>query len=171
MDVRTKTKVDTSGIHIWLVLWKAFRSVEAHAHRHISGLELGMSDFGILEVLMHKGPLSVQELGGKVMLTSGSMTAALDRLGRCGLIARNKDESDRRARVVRMTETGSAFIAEAFEDHKQAMETAVAGVAKKDRELLLRLLKKLGLGAVNSLEQLEEKGMAAKSGVRKNRKG
>src|SRR5580698_3727623 len=97
---QTKSKTDASGIHLWLVLWKAFRSVQAHAHRHIACLELGLSDFGILEVLLHKGPLNVQELGAKVMLTSGSMTAALDRLGRRGLVERKEDDVDRRVRVV-----------------------------------------------------------------------
>src|SRR5580693_3999867 len=123
-----KSKTDTSGIHLWLVLWKAFRSLEVHAHRHIAELGMCLSDFGVLEVLLHKGPLNVKELGAKVMLTSGSMTAALDRLGERGLIEREEDSGDRRARVVRLTETGEALILEAFEDHKLAMEVAVAGV-------------------------------------------
>ena len=66
-----KSTTDTSGVHLWLVLWKAFRSVEAHAHRHIAGLGMCLSDFGVLEALLHKGPLTVKELGVKVMLTSG----------------------------------------------------------------------------------------------------
>jgi MarR family 2-MHQ and catechol resistance regulon transcriptional repressor len=164
-----KSRTDTSGIHLWLVLWKAFRSVQAHAHRHIACLELGLSDFGILEVLLHKGPLNVQELGAKVMLTSGSMTAALDRLGRRGLIAREEGVPDRRARVVRLTEAGSELIRMAFEDHKLAMEVAVAGVAKKDREMLIEMLRQLGLGAVKSLEQLPTKDVAAKSGGKRSR--
>jgi MarR family 2-MHQ and catechol resistance regulon transcriptional repressor len=167
---QTKSKTDTSGIHLWLVLWKAFRSVEAHAHRHIATLGLGLSDFGILEVLLHKGPLNVQELGAKVMLTSGSMTAALDRLGRRGLIDREEDAGDRRARVVRLTEAGSALICDAFEDHKRAMELAVGGVAKKDREVLIGLLRRLGLGAVKSLEQPSNKSVAEKSGGKRNKK-
>jgi MarR family transcriptional regulator, 2-MHQ and catechol-resistance regulon repressor len=166
---QTKSRTDTSGIHLWLVLWKAFRSVQAHAHRHISCLELGLSDFGILEVLLHKGPLNVQELGAKVMLTSGSMTAALDRLGRRGLIAREEGAHDRRARVVRLTDAGTELIRVAFEDHKLAMEVAVTGVAKKDREMLIELLRRLGLGAVKSLEQLPKKGVAAKSGGKRSR--
>ena len=168
---QAKSKIDTSGIHLWLVLWKSFRSVEAHAHRHIASLGLGLSDFGILEVLLHKGPLNVQELGAKVMLTSGSMTAALDRLEQRGLITRDEDENDRRARVVRLSEAGAGLIREAFEDHRQAMETAVAGVAKKDRAMLIALLRQLGLGAVKSLEQLPTKSVAAKSGGKGSKKG
>ncbi len=71
-----ETETDTSGVHLWLVLWKATRSLEAHAHRNIQGFGMGQSDFGVLEALLHRGPLSVKELGAKVLLTSGSMTAA-----------------------------------------------------------------------------------------------
>ncbi len=163
-------RTDASGIHLWLVLWKAFRSVEAHAHRHIAELDMCLSDFGVLEVLLHKGPLNVKELGSKVMLTSGSMTAALDRLGERGLIEREEDAGDRRARVVRLTGAGTELIRAAFEDHKLAMEVAVAGVAKKDRKMLIDLLRELGLGAMKSLEQLPTKGVAAKSGRKRNKK-
>ncbi|MGC1295224.1 MAG: MarR family transcriptional regulator [Alloacidobacterium sp.] len=171
---QTKTRTDTSGIHLWLVLWKAFRSVEAHAHRHIAGLDMCLSDFAVLEVLLHKGPLNVKELGAKVMLTSGSMTAALNRLGRRGLVDREEDAGDRRVRVVRLTEAGTALIREAFEDHKQAMETATAGIGNRDREVLIDLLRRLGLGAVNRLadenaRQPRNKGVAVKSGGSRNR--
>src|ERR1700751_5650938 len=113
-----KSKTDTSGIHLWLVLWKAFRSLEAHAHRHIAEQELCLSDFGVLEALLHRGPLTVKELGAKVMLTSGSMTAALDRLERRELIEREEGAGDRRVRIIRLTDAGAALIEGAFEDHK-----------------------------------------------------
>jgi MarR family transcriptional regulator, 2-MHQ and catechol-resistance regulon repressor len=167
---QTKSKRDTSGVHLWVVLWKAFRSVEAHAHRHIAELDMCLSDFGVLEVLLHKGPLNVQELGAKVLLTSGSMTAALDRLERRGLIDREEDAVDRRARVVRLTDAGEGLIREAFEDHKQAMELSVAGVARKDREMLIDLLRQLGLGAVKSAKQSPDGSAAAKSGGKRSKK-
>jgi MarR family 2-MHQ and catechol resistance regulon transcriptional repressor len=172
---RTKARTDTSGVHLWLVLWKAFRSVEAHAHRHIAGLDMCLSDFGVLEVLLHRGPLNVKDLGAKVMLTSGSMTAALDRLGRRGLIDREEDATDRRVRMVWLTEAGTALIREAFEDHTKAMELAVAGVGKKDRELLIDLLRQLGMDAVQRLadedaKQSPNKSVAAKSGGKRSRR-
>jgi MarR family 2-MHQ and catechol resistance regulon transcriptional repressor len=165
----TKSKTDTSGIHLWLVLWKAFRSLEAHAHRHIAGLELCLSDFGVLEALLHKGPLTVKELGAKVMLTSGSMTAALDRLGRRGLVERKEDDVDRRVRVVRLTEAGTELIRGAFEEHKQAMERAVAGVGEADREALILSLRRVGLGAVRRLaDEDANKSVAGKSGRKRS---
>src|SRR6266566_4244795 len=71
---------DSSGVHVWLVLMKAHRSLVRHAERSIVALDMCISDFGVLEVLLHKGPQSVSEIGRRVELTSGSITTALDRL-------------------------------------------------------------------------------------------
>ncbi len=74
--------MDRSGLHLWLVLWKAYESVRAHADRDIRGLGVGFSDFAVLELLLHKGPTPVNAIGQRVHLTSGSITAAVDRLAR-----------------------------------------------------------------------------------------
>lgn len=158
-----KSKTDASGVHLWLVLWKAFRSVEAHAYRHIAGLGMCLSDFGVLEALLHKGSLTVNELGAKVLLTSGSMTAALDRLERRGLVERKEDEVDRRIRVNRLTQAGTTLIRKAFEDHKKAMEQAAAGVSRKDREVLIDLLRQLGLSADRNTAQPPNKSVGKRS--------
>ena len=124
-----------------------------------------LSDFGVLEALLHKGPLTVKELGAKVMLTSGSMTAALDRLGRRGLVERKEDEVDRRVRVVRLTEAGTDLIRQAFKEHKHAMEEAVAAIEEADREALILSLRRLGLGAARRLtDEGANKSVAVKSG-------
>ncbi|HYK36039.1 MarR family winged helix-turn-helix transcriptional regulator [Alloacidobacterium sp.] len=157
------SRTDTSGIHLWLVLWKAFRSVEAHAHRHIAGLGMCLSDFGVLEALLHKGPLTVNELGAKVLLTSGSMTAALDRLERRGMVERKEDDVDRRKRIIRLTQAGTALIRKAFEDHKRAMELAAGGVSRKDREVLIDLLRHLGLSADRNAVQPPNKSVGKRS--------
>src|SRR6266516_998612 len=77
-----------SGVHVFLVLWKAARAVEAYAEKSISQLEMCGSDFAVLEALLHKGPLPVNEIGKKVLLTSGLITVAVDRLETKGLVER-----------------------------------------------------------------------------------
>ncbi len=144
---------ETTGVHLWLVLWKAARAVEAQALRSVEGLGMCLSDFGVLEALLHKGPLPVNALGAKVLLTSGSMTAAIDRLERRGLVRRTADAHDRRARVVHLTSAGRKLIRPAFADHAQALERAVAALAPGERATLIGLLRKLGRGA----EQLANK--------------
>src|SRR5678816_1090611 len=99
-----------SGVHVFLVLWKALRAVEAYAQSSISQLEMCGSDFAILEALLHKGPLPINEIGKKILLTSGSITTAVDRLEDKGLVERRAHGTDRRAKVVHLTKDGKKLI-------------------------------------------------------------
>ena len=148
-----KRSADSSGVHVWLVLMKAHRSLVRHAERSIVSLDMCISDFGVLEVLLHKGPQSVGEIGRRVLLTSGSITTAIDRLEKRGLVARAAHASDRRARVVHLTPEGKARIRHVFATHKQAMDRAARGLSKADRGTLLELLKKLGTTAERQLTE------------------
>jgi hypothetical protein len=60
---QVKSLTGGSGVHVWLVLWKAARAVEAFAENSISRLKICGSDFAVLEALLHKGPLPVNEIG------------------------------------------------------------------------------------------------------------
>jgi MarR family 2-MHQ and catechol resistance regulon transcriptional repressor len=144
--------VKVSGVHLWLILWKAFDAVRKHAERHIQSLGLGLSDFGVLEALLHKGPLPVNTIGGLIRLTSGSITAAVDRLETKGLVERCNDPGDRRARVVHLTASGRKLISTAFEDHEAAMERATSSLSASERTEAVALLKKLGMAAQTMLE-------------------
>lgn len=142
---------DTSGVHLWLVLWKATHMLQTHAHRSVAALNLGLSDFGVLEALLHKGPLPIKDLGSKVLLTSGSITTAVDRLEAKGLVERLNDKQDRRSRIVRLTATGRSVIRKAFAEHKLAMEQAASALDEKDRARLIDLLRLLGQDAERQL--------------------
>ena len=135
---------DCSGVHVWLVLMKAHAALYEHAHKSILGLDLCDSDFFVLELLLHKGPLPVNVIGQKVRLTSGSISVAIDRLAQRGLVGRCSDQEDRRVRIVQLTATGKELIEAAFAKHAKAMEVAAAGLSEGERKHLLRLLRKLG---------------------------
>jgi len=121
--------------------------VRSHALRHIVNLDLGFSDFAVLEALLHKGPTPVNAIGQSVYLTSGSITAAVDRLEAKSLVERCDHPGDRRARLVHLTGTGRELIEKAFEQHKMAMETAAGGLTAEERAQAIALLKKLGMHA------------------------
>ena len=146
-STKHERELDVSGIHLWLVLWKAARSVEAHAVRNIRGFGMGQSDFGVLEALLHRGPLSVKQIGAKVLLTSGSMTAAVDRLESRGLVTRQDDPGDRRSRIIHLTEAGRELIGRVFAEHREAMEQAVAAFPVEQRAALIDSLRRLGRAA------------------------
>src|SRR5256714_11518976 len=95
-----------SGVHVFLVLWKAAHAVQAYAEKSILELEMCGSDFAVLEALLHKGPLPVNEIGKKVQLTSGSITEAVDRFEQRGLVERRAHGSDRRTRIGHLTKEG-----------------------------------------------------------------
>ncbi len=135
---------DSSGVHVWLVLMKAFQALMPHAAESIERTELGDSDFRVLEALLHKGPLPVNTLGPKVWLTPGSISVAVDRLVKKGLVSRNDHPGDRRVRRVELTAKGRTLITRGFREHAAAMETLVSVLSKNERVTLLRLLKKLG---------------------------
>ena len=84
----TRQRPDCTGVHVWLVLMKAFQALAAHAGKSIKRTELGDSDFRVLEALLHKGPLPVNTVGPKVWLTPGSISVAVDRLVKKGLVSR-----------------------------------------------------------------------------------
>lgn len=135
---------DTSGVHLWLVLSKAAHQFGEHARRSIADTGLGLSDFAALEALLHKGPLTIGVIAEKVLLTSGSMTTAVDRLEKRGLVKRGRDPGDRRGCIVRLTAPGRKLIRSAFACHAEAMQQAASAVTSTERATLLRLLRKLG---------------------------
>ena len=142
-----KKAADVSGTHLWLVLMKAHRALERLATRSIESSEVGLSDFAVLEMLLHKGPQPVNEIGRRIELTSGAITTAVDRLESRGLVTREAHPSDRRARIVRLTAAGEQQAAKIFAGHKAAMDLAASGLSKTERATLIQLLKKLGISA------------------------
>jgi MarR family 2-MHQ and catechol resistance regulon transcriptional repressor len=134
----------TSGIHLWLILWKTTRAVEQNALHSVSGLGLGRSDFAVLEILLHKGTQPVNVIGKKILLTSGSITTAIDRLEARKLVRRIRHPEDQRARLVELTKEGRTRIECAFRQHARDLEETVAVLTPEERLELIQLLKKLG---------------------------
>src|SRR5258705_13925459 len=143
--------MDSSGIHLWLVLMKAYRTLERHARCSIEPSGLGLSDFAILELLLHRGQQPVNEIGRRIDLTSGAITSAVDRLEAQGLVVRTSDPEDRRTRFVSLTPKGTALIRKVFGVHKRAMKNATSSLTAAERETLINLIKKLGRAAEERL--------------------
>jgi MarR family 2-MHQ and catechol resistance regulon transcriptional repressor len=133
---------------LWIVLSRCHRAVGQIAESSVAGSGLGLSDFAALEALLHKGPLTITEIQAKVLLASGSMTAAVDRLERKGLLIRRAAPSDRRAKVLQLTPEGRRVVEGAFRRHAAELEAAMAVLDRKEKRRLYSLLKKLGLFAV-----------------------
>jgi MarR family transcriptional regulator, 2-MHQ and catechol-resistance regulon repressor len=135
---------DTRGVHIWLVMMKAFHAVNGYAARSFQSHGLGDSDFRVLEVLLHKGPLPVNTIGPKVFLTPGSISIAVDRLYEKGLVTRMESGTDRRVRVVDLTPKGRGLISTMFSVHAKDMEKLAEILTPTERAQLVNALKRLG---------------------------
>ncbi len=142
-----------AATRVWLILWKAAHAIEQNAIRSVSALGLGRSDFAVLEVLLHRGPQPVNVIGRKVLLTSGSITAAVDRLESRKLVRRTADPKDRRGRIVELTQKGRRLIERAFQQHAMDMEETMAILGTGERVELVRLLKKVGMWAAARLDE------------------
>jgi MarR family 2-MHQ and catechol resistance regulon transcriptional repressor len=136
-----------TGPHIRLVLWKAAKAVEKVDKTSIAQTGLGLSDFAIMEALLHKGPLPINQIGEKVLLTSGSMTAAINRLEKVGLVKRVQDHCDGRYFYVHLTKPGRKIIKEAYRNHQLNLEKIAEILTNEERKELVRLLKKIGFHA------------------------
>jgi len=141
------------GLRLWLVLSRCHRALSQIAERSIEDAGLCLSDFAALEALLHKGPLTITEIQGKVLLASGSMTAAVDRLEKKGLVIRSPAPSDRRAKVLELTPEGGRVVQTAFRRHAAELESAMAVLNPSEKRQLYALLKKLGLFAAGALAE------------------
>src|SRR5580704_1599420 len=100
---------------LWWVMARSHHALRLLAEQSITSAGLCLTDFAALEALLHKGPLTISQIQDKVLLASGSMTAAVDRLEKRGLVVRRFTSRDRRARIVELTTQGERVAAEYFE--------------------------------------------------------
>ncbi len=138
-----------SGTHIRLIFGRAAKAIENVDRASIAGTGLNLSDFSILEALLHKGPLPINTIGEKVLLTSGSMTAAANRLADKGLVRRVQDPSDGRCFFLHLTRSGRRLIKDAWDKHAPILERIAEILSTEERSQLARLLKKIGRHAQN----------------------
>ncbi|MDB5289237.1 MAG: transcriptional regulator, MarR family [Phycisphaerales bacterium] len=140
-------------VHAWLVMMKATQAISRYALANLEESGLGLSDFAVLEVLLHKGPLPVNVIGPKVNLTPGSISVAVDRLVAKGLVSRVESSEDRRVRFVELTPHGKRVITPIFQEHVATMEKIFAGLSSGELRLLEQSLKHIGKHAESLLEQ------------------
>src|ERR1700738_4911453 len=144
-----------TATRLWLVITNSYRVLSLVAERSIANTGLCLTDFAALEALLHKGPLTITQIQEKVRLASGSMTAAVDRLEKLGLVVRKSSPRDRRARVVDLQVEGKRLAASSFERHAKDLEALMSALSEKEMEQLYGSLKKLGLIAGESLKEQE----------------
>ncbi|MCG7408654.1 MarR family transcriptional regulator [Paenibacillus sp. ACRRX] len=137
------------SLKLFVVLSRASRSLMDLAQLDIKRYGLNPSEFAVLELLFHKGPTPIQQIGSRILLASGTMTYVIDKLAAKGLIVRQSCESDRRVIYVQLTPDGETLMERIFPEHAQVLHDAIGTLSTEEQEKLVELLKKVGKGSVS----------------------
>lgn len=133
------------ALDAYIKLLRAAESVVARAHRR-TACDLTVSQFGVLESLLHLGPMHQRKIGSKLLKSGGNVTMVIDNLERRGLVERRRDQKDRRFVSVHLTSAGRQLISEVFPRHVVSIVKEMAPLDAREQEALARLCRKLGRG-------------------------
>jgi len=132
------------ALHAWLIMLKAWHSMSRYLLPALLEKGLGESDFRVLEILLHKGPMPVNAIGPKVYLNPGSVSVAVDRLYKKGFVSREECSRDRRVRTVSLTDKGRQMFVPLFRRHTALINRAFKDVSSEELYQLELVLKKIG---------------------------
>ncbi|MGN7454093.1 MarR family winged helix-turn-helix transcriptional regulator [Paenibacillus pasadenensis] len=135
------------SLKVFVVLSKAYRSVMDPAIRDMKGYGLSPSEFTVLEVLYNKGRIPLQQIGEKILVTSGSVTYNIDKLEKKGLLRRIPSPDDRRVTFAELTDEGRQLFDSIFPSHAEHIHRLTGALDTEEKRQLSELLKKLGKGA------------------------
>ncbi len=133
-----------SDINLKLVIAMArtYDSLFSEIEKNFKEFGLNISEFGVLEMLYHKGDQPVQKVAEKVLVTSGTITYVINKLEKKDLVIRRKCNIDKRVYYVSLTEKGKEFIANIFPKHKDFLNDLFKDLSEESkRELLENLIK------------------------------
>ncbi|WP_339205582.1 MarR family transcriptional regulator [Paenibacillus sp. FSL K6-3182] len=132
------------SLDLFIALSRASQWVNAHADRDIRKNGLNRTEFGVLELLYHRGPQPLQQIGEKVLMSSGNITYVVDKLEKKQMVRRRASTTDRRLIYAELTDDGKQFVEDVFPAHEDAIKQAVNGLTTEEKQLASKLLKKLG---------------------------
>lgn len=126
------------NLKLVIALARAYNRVFSRIEKSVSEYGLTISEFGVLEMLLHKGEQPVQRIAEKILVTSGTVTYVLDKLQKKELIYRRKCTKDKRIFYVCLTEKGKAFISAIFKEHKKFLDELFSSLDEKTKEELIK---------------------------------
>lgn len=128
----------------WIKITRAKESVSQVLHRQLQGQGLTMTQFGVLEILHHIGPLPLNMIGTKILLSSSNLVPVIDKLEKGELVVRKLNTQDRRSTIVHITQKGAETIKPIFKNHLQDLGSCFSVLNDAELKRLGFLCKKLG---------------------------
>jgi MarR family 2-MHQ and catechol resistance regulon transcriptional repressor len=153
-----------TALKLWVVLSRSCEAVRRRLEDSLRGSGLSEGEFGVLEALLHKGPLLLGEIQRKILVSSGGVTYLVDRLVQRGLVRREPCPTDRRAMYAVLTPKGDALIRQIFPVHAAVIEEAVSGLNLEQQAQATELLRTLGHAAAG--EWTRSEGLPGRSKAR-----
>jgi MarR family transcriptional regulator, 2-MHQ and catechol-resistance regulon repressor len=142
----TGTQEEERALNSYIKLSRAAEAVSGTINCHLHDDGLTLSQFGVLEALYHLGPMTVGQLGGKILRSSGNMTLVVENLVKRGLVHRQRCPEDRRRVDVTLTDEGRALLESIWPRHLAGVVAAFSVLTPQEQEQLGSLCRKLGLG-------------------------
>jgi MarR family transcriptional regulator, 2-MHQ and catechol-resistance regulon repressor len=136
------------ALKLWVVMSRANNALSERLQASVSAHDLTLTEFGILEVLFHKGPLLLGEVQRRILVSSGGVTYLVDRLEKKGLVERRECPGDRRARYAALTEAGEELIRRIFPSHAECIEALMSPLSEEEQRLAVSLMRRIGRSAV-----------------------
>ncbi|GIP41083.1 MarR family transcriptional regulator [Paenibacillus sp. J31TS4] len=133
-----------ASLKLFVVLSKAYKTMSDLAVKDMKQYGLSPSEFMILEVLYTKGRIPLQQIGEKILVTSGSVTYNIDKLEKKQLLKRVPCGEDRRVIFAELTAKGTELFGRIFPDHAESVHQAADGLSLEEKLEAIELLKKLG---------------------------
>ena len=125
-----------------IALSRTMQVINRKQARLIGDYGLTMPQFGVLEILYHKGPLCINDIIEKTLSTSGNMTVVIENLRKDGYIKKEKSQEDQRKYMISLTDKGTAVISRIFPLHLENIGEIFRRYSIKEKEELLNLLDK-----------------------------
>ena len=146
MGTRYRGRPDeVRALDAFIKLLRATTSVTNRLERFLDKEGLTESQFGVLEALLHLGPLCQRELSAKILRSGANVTTVVDNLEKRKLVRRARESEDRRFVTVHLADEGRALVEKALPDHVGRIVEVFAGLEAKELAALGELCKKLGL--------------------------
>lgn len=129
----------------FIKLMRATESLNNRLNRHHAEADLTVTQFGVLEALLHLGPLNQKALGEKLLKSGGNITLVVDNLEKSGWVERQQNPEDRRSMMIHLTPKGEKFISSYFPKHLKRIVEEFEVLSDKELDQLSQICKKLGL--------------------------
>ena len=136
------------ALGVFIKLSRAADCLSGKLHHGLVPHRITPGQFGVLEALLHLGPMSQTEIGRKLLRSNPNVTTVIDNLEKDDFVRRARRGDDRRVVDVSLTPKGRRLIERVFPEHARRITDLLSALTAGEQQELGRLTKKLGLALI-----------------------